>query len=156
MEYFEAPAEYRPGARPAVFLAGGITGCPDWQTEAARMFTDDDVAVLNPRRSTSAAPIPVTEQITWEYQHLHRAAVVLFWFPRSVGSVQPIALYELGMHSGRDVPIAVGADPDYVRGRDLRIQLSLARPGLTVHRHLSDTVRAARTLLEQSRTGTAE
>ena len=33
MRYVEAPEPYtpRPGDSPAIFLAGGITGCPDWQ-----------------------------------------------------------------------------------------------------------------------------
>jgi hypothetical protein len=35
---------------PAVFLAGGITGCPDWQAELVRMLADVPVALLNPRR----------------------------------------------------------------------------------------------------------
>ncbi|MFI8458526.1 nucleoside 2-deoxyribosyltransferase domain-containing protein [Kitasatospora sp. NPDC085464] len=155
MEYFEAPAEYHPGGRPAVFLAGGITGCPDWQATAARMFGDDEVAVLNPRRSSATSPIPVADQIAWEYRHLHRAAVVLFWFPRSVDSVQPIALYELGMHAGRGTPIAVGVDRNYLRRRDVEIQLSLARPELTIHHTLSDSVGAARALLVQGDAGGA-
>ncbi|MGW2255544.1 nucleoside 2-deoxyribosyltransferase domain-containing protein [Kitasatospora sp. NPDC001660] len=71
--------------------------------------------------------MPITDQIAWEYRHLHRAAVVLFRFPRSVGSVQPIALYELGMHAGRGVPIAVGVDRSYARRRDVEIQLGLAQ-----------------------------
>lgn len=49
MEYFEAPGTIRTSL-PSVFLAGGITDCPDWQDEATRLFADMDVAVLNPRR----------------------------------------------------------------------------------------------------------
>jgi hypothetical protein len=131
-----------------LFLAGGITGCPDWQSEAAAMLRDTPgLTVLDPRRPAFdlADPAAATEQITWEHTHLHRADVVLFWFAPG-GSVQPITLYELGVHATRGVPLAVGADPGYPRRLDVRVQLALARPGLTVHDTLADTVAAAKLL----------
>ncbi|MFE9428341.1 hypothetical protein ACFYNO_35935 [Kitasatospora sp. NPDC006697] len=48
MEYSESPSEYHPGGRPAVFLAGDISGCPDWQAEAAGLFGDDPVTGTAP------------------------------------------------------------------------------------------------------------
>ena len=36
MKYFEALDEYEPQeGEKSIFLAGGITGCPDWQKEMA-------------------------------------------------------------------------------------------------------------------------
>ena len=45
--------------------------------------------------------------------------------------------------------IIVGADPDYPREADVRTQLHHARPGLTVHTTLHDTLHAARRALLQ-------
>jgi hypothetical protein len=33
MQHIEALTEYEPGPLPAVFLAGGITGRPDWRQQ---------------------------------------------------------------------------------------------------------------------------
>ena len=34
-----------------LFLAGGITNCPDWQADAIKMLDDgSDIVVANPRR----------------------------------------------------------------------------------------------------------
>jgi hypothetical protein len=145
--YIEAPEEWYPSLRssayrPSVFLAGGITECPDWQADAARLL--DSVAVLNPRRRNFPMdhPSAAHDQIGWEFRHLHRANVVLFWFPEST-SAQPGALYELGRHAALDRPIAVGVDPAYARATDVREQLALARPSVTVHDNLLDVCREA-------------
>ncbi len=146
--YFEAPHEYD-GAAPAVFLAGGITGCPDWQAEAHRLLGDLPIAVLNPRREDfpihdpSAGPA----QIEWEYRHLRHAHAVLFWFPASGDITQPIALYELGAHATAGKPLAVGCDPNYVRRGDVLHQLGLARPDISVRDNLADACKDVRMLL---------
>ena len=44
-----------------LFLAGGISKCPDWQAEAVK---------------------EAAYQIRWKYEFLRRARVVLFWFPK--------------------------------------------------------------------------
>ncbi|MGW6707651.1 nucleoside 2-deoxyribosyltransferase domain-containing protein [Streptomyces sp. NPDC054956] len=152
MRYVEAPAEYRPepGDPPSVFLAGGITHCPAWQPRAAAALAR--FVVLNPRRADFdvSDPSQTDVQIAWEYAHLLRADVTLFWFPAcdAALTVQPITLYELGAAAatpGRR--LVVGADPDYPRRADVQAQLALARPGLPVHTTLPDTVSWAHTLL---------
>jgi hypothetical protein len=141
--YVEAPLPYD-GVGPAVFLAGGITGCPDWQSMAAkRLLPHADI--LNPRRreyvfSPEAEDAEFARQVEWEYTHLRRADVVMFWF--AAGAVQPIALFELGAFAGSAKPIVVGADPAYPRRTDVRLQLGHARPGLTVHSSLESTIDA--------------
>ena len=142
MRYVEAPEDYD-GSVPSVFLAGGITGCPDWQAVAAQVLTDHAVVVLNPRRANFPIddPSSAAVQIGWEYRHLRKANLILFWFPDSGDVVQPIALFELGAHLGGS--IAVGADPGYVRRSDVVYQLALARADLIVHGSLGDTVQAA-------------
>ena len=127
MEYVEAPDKYT-GDLPTVFLAGGITDCPDWQQEAVGILAHTDLALLNPRRRNFPIhdPLAAFEQIEWEFEALNDADVILFWFAAS-RSVQPIALYELGRHAVRNTRLIVGADPGYPRRQDVEIQLRLAR-----------------------------
>lgn len=76
----------------------------------------------------------------------------MFWFPASDPrlTTQPITMYELGAAAATPTRrIIVGADPDYPREADVRTQLHHARPGLTVHTTLHDTLHAARRALLQ-------
>lgn len=132
--YVEAPKRYLPGVAdpPAVFLAGGITGCPDWQQEARRLLEASPCVVLNPRRPDFpiGEPSAAWFQIDWEFRHLRKAKAVLFWFPKE--TLCPIALYELGAWSMTRKPIFVGAHPEYQRRQDVVIQTDMARPGVKV------------------------
>jgi len=149
MTVFTAPVQYvaTPGI-PAIFLAGGITGCPDWQAEACEMLEVDPVDILNPRRPDFDVTDPnaAEQQIRWEFDHLAQADVILFWFPASE-SPQPIALYELGRHVALNRAVAVGCDPGYPRRFDVAWQVGLATAGrLPVHSELAVTVHRARVL----------
>lgn len=132
--YIEAPAEHE-DSTPAVFLAGGITGCPDWQEAARHMLDSLPIAILNPRRENFPIedPSAAAGQVAWEFEHLSRADVVLFWFPDSGPITQPIALYELGAHAAAGKRIVVGCDRGYVRRMDVVLQLGHVRPEVTVH-----------------------
>jgi hypothetical protein len=138
LRYVEAPDEYEPGPLPAVFLAGGITGCPDWQREVVGLLREEAVVLLNPRRE--AFPIGDPEagpgQIAWEHRHLRKADAVLFWFPCE--ALCPIALYELGAWSMTARPLFVGTHPDYPRRLDVEVQTRLARPEVRVVSGVSD------------------
>lgn len=142
--YVEAPTEYANDGRPTVFLAGGITGCPDWQAEAADRLRSAGITVFNPRRADFPIhdPAAADAQVDWEFRHLRKARLVLFWFPAG-STVQPIALFELGAHSSLDTEIVVGVDPDYPRGQDVVLQMSHVRAGETVFPTLAGTVGAA-------------
>lgn len=141
--YVEAPEVYA-GHGPSIFLAGGITDCPDWQADAVALLAGVPAVILNPRRKQFDVRDErvAEEQIRWEHDHLTRATVVLFWFAEGP-SPQPIALYELGGLACGGRPIAVGAHPGYRRRRDVEVQLSLSRPGLVVRSDLAATVAAA-------------
>lgn len=141
--YVEAPDEFRGGA-PSVYLAGGITRCPDWQSEAVSLLDGVPAVVLNPRRESFdvADPSATERQIRWEHAHLQRADVVLFWFSEGP-SPQPIALYELGAMAAVGRRIVVGVHPAYSRRADVRLQMELSRPELVVHSDLERTVEAA-------------
>ena len=158
MKYIEAPAIYRPepGDR-TLFLAGGITGVQNWQAEAARLLGDVPVVVFNPRQPDFDVTNPdaAANQIAWEVACLRQSAVTLFWFPwcDPAVTVQPIALFELGMALGDarcwNRRLVVGTAPDYPRRFDVVEQCRHVRPQLTVHQRLSETVSDALVELAQ-------
>lgn len=131
----------------ALFLAGGITGCPDWQEEVLRT-NFHGWNVLNPRRPNFDVSNPAMsdEQVDWEYDHLELADVILFWFAEK--QIQPIALYELGSWARSTKPIAVGCHPDYPRRWDVMKQLSRRRPGLPIHNNLPNLIRNTQDLMK--------
>lgn len=141
MKYIEAPKKYeRQNNEISIFLAGGITGCPKWQDEVTRTLVDTDLIVLNPRRENFPIndPSAAEQQITWEYNHLRIAHMILFWFPKE--TVCPIVLYELGAWSMKNKPIFVGVHPQYQRRKDVEIQTKLVRSNVKIVYSLSELV----------------
>ena len=144
MKYIEALEEHQPGVLPAVFLAGGITGCPDWQREIVDLLGDEPAVLLNPRR----AFFPMgdieagSKQIEWEYRHLRLADAILFWFPKE--TLCPIGLYELGAWSMTAKPLFVGIHSEYPRRQDVEVQTRLARPVVSVVYSLTDLAEQVR------------
>lgn len=136
MRYIEALETYN-GNETSLFLAGGITDCPDWQREMVEMLRHTDLVVLNPRR---AHFLPhehaAREQITWEYHHLRQASAISFWFPKE--TLCPIVLYELGAWSMTSKKLFVGVHPEYQRLQDVQIQTALARPDVQLVTSLED------------------
>jgi hypothetical protein len=151
VRYFEAPNYYEPadGDPPAVFLAGGITGCPRWHDDAVDYLRASGVpmVVLNPNRADFPIQDPDAgmEQVSWEQHHLHLPGVItLMWFPASDPTVttQPIAMFELGQAIGEDRALVVGAHSDYPRAADVDLMMQLHRPAETVRRFLDDLLAA--------------
>ena len=140
MTIVECPEPYL-AAGPSLFLAGGITGCVDWQRELCALLADGPYDLLNPRRRDFPIDDPraAPEQIEWEHAHLRRADAIVFWF--AAETLQPIALYELGAWSMTDKPLFVGADPAYARRLDVEIQTRLARPDVRVVADLASLAR---------------
>jgi hypothetical protein len=134
MKEIQCPEVYvKQEQTPSIFLAGGITNCSDWQSEMISLLDDYDVDLLNPRRSNFDVSNPnmTKEQITWEYEHLHIADSVLFYFAPE--TLCPITLYELGVQAASNKQIFVTCHPDYQRRNDVITQLSLIRPEVKVH-----------------------
>ena len=127
MKYIEAPERYLTG-EVSIFLAGGITNCPDWQQEMRELLKDLDIVVFNPRRKDFPIgdPTATKKQIEWEFEMLDRADMILFWFAR--GSINPIVLFEYGKwlmnlrNKNNYKPIFVGIDPEYERKQDVELQ----------------------------------
>lgn len=119
-----------------LFLAGGISNCPNWQSEVVEKVKDaDGLTIYNPRRKNFPMDDPkaIEEQITWEHQHLKDADVIAFWFSR--GSLNPLVLYELGRWgNSSDKEIIIGIDPEYERTQDVEIQTMLSRPEIDIVR----------------------
>lgn len=143
------PRIYREhGAMPSIFIAGGITGCPDWQEALISSLADKKVLLFNPRRLNFPIHDPSASegQIRWEHEHLHLADAIMFWFPCE--TLCPIALYELGAWSMRHRPLFVGCHPQYQRRRDVEIQTLLARPDVRVQKSLADVSRELRAWID--------
>ena len=133
MHYIEAPTPYTyEESDKSLFLAGGITGCPDWQQDIVKLLSDTFITILNPRRADFPIhdPNAAMEQIKWEHDNLRRSCAISFWFPKE--TICPIVLYELGAWSMTDVPIFVGMHPEYQRRQDVEIQTKLARPKVEI------------------------
>lgn len=112
-----------------IFIAGGISGCPDWQKEFLEClgFYDPELVCYNPRRSyfNVEDSSVSTDQIAWERNYLDKADAIVFWFPEE--TLCPITLFELGVAIGRgDKEIFVGCHPNYTRKFDVETQLDLA------------------------------
>ena len=138
MKYVEAIENYEKAAsEKSIFLTGGIIGCGDWQTEMADRLFDTNLVVLNPRRSNFPEdPYATTIQIRWEFEHLRKADMVLFWFPKD-GLCQT-SLYELGSQVMMNRPLFVGVEPGYVKRGGIQKQLALVRPEIPVVDNLED------------------
>jgi hypothetical protein len=143
MNYIESPNECA-GTDHVLFMAGGISGCPDWQAEFVPMVVDTPWTLVNPRRKNFPIhdPSAARAQIEWEHRHLARANARMFWFPRE--TLCPIVLFELGAWSKVSGLMFVGVHPDYQRRQDVEIQLELARPDVRVVYSLADLAQQVR------------
>lgn len=150
MRYIEAPDWSHGDLRhPSLFLAGGITGCPDWQEEIFLLLGGQqlNLTIYNPRRKDFPIDDPkgAEEQITWEHARLRTVDFILFWFPEE--SVCPIALYELGAWTPQKKTLFVGCHPNYPRRQDVVIQTDLVRPGMPIYSSVSDLAVAVKSYL---------
>lgn len=133
MKYIGALDDYNlDGTETQLFLAGGISNCPDWQQEMVSLLSKTSLTILNPRRANFPIhdPSAAQEQIKWEYHALRSADVILFWFPKE--TICPIVLYELGAWSMTSKRLFIGVHPDYSRLQDVLIQTELARPEVEI------------------------
>lgn len=125
-----------------IFLAGGITDCPDWQAPIARLL-DDRTAfeIFNPRQENwniDGGEKESIAQIRWEAYHLERSDVILFWFPQE--TLCPITLLELGKYLVSDKHLIIGTHPNYKRRLDVIEQTRLVRRDAKVWSNLDDMI----------------
>jgi hypothetical protein len=137
MHVIIAPEPFDGITEPCCFLAGGITGCPEWQTSIIEMLSEKDGILFNPRRPNFPIhdPNAAREQITWEFNALERADVFSMWFS-NCASDQPICFYELGRHLalrkmyGDLDNVVIGVEKGFKRSQDVYIQTELVSPKL--------------------------
>jgi hypothetical protein len=133
MKYIQCPQTLgSQPLEPSLFLAGGISNCPDWQSILAAQLETTDWTLINPRRLDFDATNPslAEEQIRWEHKHLRLASAIAFWFPSE--TLCPITLYELGAWSMTQKPLFIGTHPSYARRLDVIVQTRLVRPDVIV------------------------
>ena len=137
----------------SVFLAGGITNCPNWQKKVIEGLSDTDITVLNPRRENFPIhdPNASNEQIKWEFDALESASIFSMYFA-DADSDQPICMYELGRNLMRiqmrfpkdwKKRIVITADSKYRRYSDVVIQTGLATDNaITIYNTLNEHIEA--------------
>ena len=138
MIHIQCPGKVLDSKKEKWFLAGGITGCSDWQSEILSYLKDLDFIAINPRRKffdINKKDIE-EEQIRWEFDALKKSDAVSFWFPSE--TLCPITLYELGKISMTKKKILIGVHPDYKRINDIKIQTKLLRPEIKIVDSLKD------------------
>lgn len=137
MKYVECPEVYN-DTDLSLFLGGGITDCPDWQAEITNKLSDIPLVLLNPRRPTK--PDDSYEQIKWEFDHLEKADLRLFWFCKE--TLCPIVLFELGKWIHLDKTpkgkLLIGIDKGYERLEDVVIQTNLVRDDVKIVHSLEE------------------
>lgn len=133
-----------PGVTPAkaIFLAGGITNCPDWQQPVAeRLYEMTNLIIFNPRRlnwNMENSEVESKKQIIWEHNQLQRAQIILFWFPEE--TLCPITLLELGKYLVSDKKLIIGTHPNYQRRLDVLVQTELVRREQDVYDNIDDMI----------------
>lgn len=173
MRIITAPNYYEPFTKDIrVFLAGGITNCPDWQGKIIKQLEDnyvyDSLVVFNPRREN----FPIWDktaahtQIAWEFEMLEKCDIFSMYFS-SGDSDQPICMYELGRNILRmqmrfptdwQDRIVISTEDGYRRKQDVLIQTGLATQGkvfvntqissqICLAEHADNIVRAYKNLL---------
>lgn len=132
-----AVMKFKPLDKTAIFMAGGITGCPDWQREVANQLSGiPNLILINPRRDSWDPTLSGKEQIVWEHRHLQLADYTYFWFPKEGQCA--ITLFELGAALGEKRNIRVGVEPGYWRELDVHAQVERAASHITVVDKLYD------------------
>jgi hypothetical protein len=133
MTIYTAPQALPKSDKRSLFVAGGISNCPNWQTDIIADLVEKglDANLFNPRREDYPdEEAEAIRQIEWEFYALNKADAVLFWFPKE--TLCPITLLELGRFTHDTKTIFVGTHPDYQRKLDVITQLRLARPDVQV------------------------
>jgi hypothetical protein len=136
---------------PWVFMAGGITNCPDWQQDMIEKLNDVNKGILyNPRRKNFPIEDPNAskEQIEWEFDAIEACDIFTMWFSKGE-SDQPICMYELGRNLARYMmsefaDIVIGVEEGYRRQNDVLIQVGLVDEDIVIHRTFDDYIEAVR------------
>jgi hypothetical protein len=136
----------------SLFLAGGISSCPNWQEEVAKALSKIELTIFNPRRKNFDVlnPAETEAQIEWEYHRLRQADYIIFHF--SAATLNPITLFEYGAALEREQKLFVNVHPDYQRKTDIEIQTRLKRPEIVLTYSIEDLVKQFKTYMNENQT----
>lgn len=141
--HLKSPHDIHPAVlKSGIFLAGGISNCPDWQQGVGdRIAAETNAVAVNPRRTDfdmSAYEEISKQQIKWEYLALRMCSFNMFWFPCE--TLCPITLFELGsaLERCQDGALFVGAHPEYQRRFDLVEQINLKGKSCLLYDNLDE------------------
>jgi Nucleoside 2-deoxyribosyltransferase like len=141
MQVIVAPDMSQPIYPTTLFLGGGISGCPNWQEYVITKLSGYQLTIWNPRRKTfqmndrDAAQI----QTDWEIDRLRIADINAYWF--SSGTLNPIALVEIGESFALRERIVLGMDQEYARKWDLEFRMDKYLPWEAISYTLDDFVK---------------
>lgn len=152
------------------FLAGGITGCHNWQKEVIDYLRKKEekgldlsgLVLLNPRRDNF--PIgnieAAEEQITWEFNAINFWTTIFSTYFCGGKSDQPISMYELGKFLGSRfalyrIPneytlnsVIVDVENGYKREQDVVIQTKLMTKSGTIVNTGADPISHAERIIK--------
>ena len=139
---------------PIVFLAGGISKCPDWQGKVIQELSSENITIINPRQDhfDITNKNNSVKQIEWEFNRLEQMDIFSMYFCNSE-SVQPICMYELGRNIVRmqnrfpsdwENRIVISVEDGYSREDDVLTQVLLCAPKLIVETNANPIIHAKR------------
>ena len=147
LNYVECPVYLDPVdavRRPTLFLGGGISGCPDWQSEMVKLLQGENLNILNPRRENFPLGDPAAGrvQMRWEIHHFeHEPTDVVVWFPEEC--LAPITIAEYFRYIDRK-QMFVGVHPHYSRREDIEFRTQTWRPSIDIAYSLDDLAEQVR------------
>ena len=139
-----SPDTVKESTNKRIFLAGGISNCPDWQSYVADELKKKvkNLDIINPRRTVwdderkdSSVSL---DQIVWEKEYLDECDYVLFWFPKN--TLCPITLFELGAALYTKNITSIGIEPGYQREFDVITQVGLVDKGIKITNSLDSMI----------------
>ena len=148
IRYLEAPNyENIRDDESVVFLAGPITGAPNWQPEVTNLlkqYSESNYVIANPRRQETTSgyfnDYEFSEQVDWEIKHLQYAdqkGAILFWFPKEEFSVPTrdyaqTSRFELGYFVRNNPYIFIGIESGFPGERYIKYMLPKYRDFLPI------------------------
>jgi hypothetical protein len=153
MKEIKAP-EFFPAMGKNVFLAGSIEMgvAEQWQERLAKMLTDVDCTLLNPRRDDwdaswvqSIDNPQFKEQVEWELRGLDSSVIVVFYFDPNTKS--PITLMELGYISNYPCEVVVCCPEGFWRKGN--VDILCEHTGMDTANSLEEVAEFVRKILTQ-------
>lgn len=129
----------------AVFLAGGITNCEDWQSEVISYLASlpakdtEHLVIFNPRRTKwpkNGDTDEIRRQIHWEADYISKSNIFSMYFTNTKDSDQPICFYELGRYTQNSRNI-ISYQEGFKRALDVDIQMEILNSGIMVNKNVT-------------------